>query len=95
MIKSWGNSATRRFFEEGKLSKFSGLDVEVAHDLLAVLDAAGSLRDISPLKSVGLHRLKGNRKGQWAIAVNGPWGICFRFVKGDAHVVEIVDYHRG
>jgi proteic killer suppression protein len=27
---------------------------------------------ISPLKSVGLHPLKGNRRGQWAITVNGP-----------------------
>jgi proteic killer suppression protein len=32
---------------------------------------------ISPLKSVGLHPLKGNRRGQWAITVNGPWRICF------------------
>ena len=92
MIKSWANSATRRFGESGKGS-FSGLDREAAQDLLAALDAAVALHDLSPLKSVGLHRLRGNRKGQWAMTVNGRWRICFRFKDGDAWDVEIVDYH--
>ena len=26
------------------------------------------------------------------MTVNGPWRICFRFQKGDAYNVEIVDY---
>jgi proteic killer suppression protein len=92
MIKSWANSATRRFAEDGK-GKFSGLNDEAAMELLAALDAATSLSDLSPLKSIGLHKLKGNRKGQWAMSVNGPWRICFRFADGDAWDVEIVDYH--
>ena len=49
----------------------------------------------SPLKSVGLHKLNGDRKGQWAMTVNARWRICFIFRKGDAHDVEIVDYHKG
>lgn len=92
MIKSWANSATRRFAENGK-GKFLGLDGEAAMELLAALDAATFLSDLSPLKSSGLHKLKGNRKGQWAMTVNGPWRICFRFADGDAWDVEIVDYH--
>jgi proteic killer suppression protein len=92
MIKSWANTATRRFAEIGK-GKFSGLDDEAAIELLAALDAATSLSDLSPLRSIGLHKLKGNRKGQWAMTVNGPWRICFRFADGDAWDVEIVDYH--
>jgi len=92
MIKSWANSATRRFAEDGK-SKFSGLDEEAATDLLAALDAATSLKDLSPLKSLGLHKLSGDRRDQWAMTVNGPWRVCFRFDAGDAYDVEIVDYH--
>ena len=95
MIKSWATSTSRRLFEENKSSRFRGLDVETAQDLLAVLDAATSLHDLSPLQSVGLHKLKKDRKGQWAMTVNGPWRICFRFKDGDAHDVEIVDYHKG
>jgi proteic killer suppression protein len=92
MIRSWGNSATRRLFETGK-SRLRGLDVDAALDLLAVLNAAERLDHISPLKSVGLHPLKGDRKGRWAITINGPWRICFRFKNGHADEVEIVDYH--
>lgn len=92
MIKTWANSATRRFAEDGK-SKFSGMDAQAAEELIAALDAATSLNDLSPLKSVGLHKLSGDRKEQWAMTINGPWRLCFRFVDGDAWDVEIVDYH--
>ncbi len=92
MIRSWANSATRRFVETGK-SKFSGLDAERADKLLNLLDSVRSLDAIGQLSSIGLHPLKGARKGQWAIKVNGPWRICFRFHDGDAYDVEIVDYH--
>ena len=92
MIKSWANSATRRFAEDGK-NKFSGLDEDLAMELLAALDAAETLSDLSPLKSVGLHKLSGDRAGQWAMKANGPWRICFKFEDGNAYDVEIVDYH--
>ncbi|HCK85029.1 MAG TPA: plasmid maintenance system killer protein [Hyphomonadaceae bacterium] len=92
MIKSWANSATRRFAETGK-GRFKGLDEEAAAESLAALDAAHALSDLSPLKSVGLHKLKGDRKGQWAMTIGGPWRLCFRFKDGDAWDVEIVDYH--
>lgn len=95
MIRSWGDSATRRLHEEGTSRKFRGLDLDEALELLAILDAATALRDLSPLKSVGLHKLKGGRRGQWAMTINGPWRLCFRFARGDAHEVEIVDHHRG
>lgn len=92
MIKTWATGATRRFAEEGK-SKFSGMDEDAALDLLAALDAATALTDLSPLKSVGLHKLSKDRKGQWAMTINGPWRVCFRFEEGDAWDVEITDYH--
>ncbi len=95
MIKTWANRASQRFYAEGKSTPFRGFDVDAAQDLLAALDAAHRLQDLSPLKSVGLHKLKGDRAGQWAMTVNGRWRICFRFKDGDAYNVEITDYHRG
>lgn len=95
MLKTWANRASERFYTEGKSTGFRGLDAELAQRRLAALDAATSLDDISPLKSIGLHKLKGNRRGQWAMNVNDRWRICFRFKDGDAYDVEIVDYHRG
>ena len=95
MIQSWRNTASRKVWEGERPNRFRSLDFEGAIDLLLALNAAETLRDLSPLKSVGLHKLKGERKGQWAMTVNGPWRICFVFRKGNAFDVEIVNYHRG
>jgi toxin HigB-1 len=92
VIKTYANRLTERFAVEGK-SKFAGLDGQKAMARLALLDSARRLDDIPPLKSVGLHALEGNRKGQWAMTINGPWRLAFRFGDGDAYEVEIVDYH--
>ncbi len=95
MIRSWRNSVSRKVWEGERPNRFRGLDFDAAEDLLLALNIAKSLHDLSPLKSVGLHKLKGDRKGQWAMTVNDRWRICFEFKDGDAHEVEIVDYHRG
>ena len=95
MIRSWRNAASRKVWEGEKPNQFRGLDFEAAIDLLLALNVAKTLHDLSPLKSVGLHKLKGKRKKQWAMIVNKRWRICFEFRKGDAHDVEIVDYHEG
>lgn len=92
MIKSWRDSATSRFAEEGK-GRFSGLDVAKAMARLQLLDAVHSMEEIPSLKSIGLHKLKGGRKGRWAMTINGPWRLVFEFRDGDAYNVEIVDYH--
>jgi proteic killer suppression protein len=95
VIRSWRNAARRKVWQGEQLNRFPGLDFDAAIDLLLALNVAKALQDLSPLKSVGLHKLKGDRKGQWAMTVNGPWRICFVFHEGDAYDVEIVDYHSG
>jgi proteic killer suppression protein len=95
VLRSWRNVASRKVWEGERPNRFRGLDFEAAVDLVLALNVAKTLQDISPLKSVGLHKLKGGRKDQWAMTVNGPWRICFEFRKVDAYDVEIVDYHKG
>ena len=90
MIRSWKNSATRRFAETGK-GKWSGLDEDRARLRLAQLDAATVLEDLGQLRSVGLHKLSGDRAGLWAVTIYGPWRL--RFEAGDAYDVEIDDDH--
>jgi proteic killer suppression protein len=58
--------------------------------LLAALNVATTLQDLTPLKSIGLQKLKGDRARQWAMTVNARWRICFSFRKCDAYDVEIV-----
>jgi proteic killer suppression protein len=42
---------------------------------------------------LGLHPLKGDKQGLWAVSVQANWRVTFRFVDGDAEVVNYVDYH--
>ena len=95
MIRSWRNAASRKVWEGQRPNRYRGLDIAAATDLLLALNVAKSLDDLSPLASVGLHKLKGDRRGQWAMTVNGPWRICFEFRDDDAYNVEITDYHKG
>ena len=95
MIRTWRNSASRKVWEGAQPTRFRGLDYDAAIDLLLALNVARFLSDLSPLQSVGLHKLRGGRQGQWAMSVNKRWRICFEFRKGDAFEVEIVDYHKG
>jgi proteic killer suppression protein len=92
MIKSWANRSTQRFAEEGK-GRFAGLDDALARRRLRLLDEAERLEYLTSLASVGLHRLRGVRRGQWAISAGGPWRITFEFQDGHAWNVEIVDSH--
>lgn len=95
MIRSWRNSQSRKVWNGERSNRFRSLNFDAATDLLLALSVAKTLQDLSPLKSVGLHKLSGGRRGQWAMTVNGPWRICFEFRKGDVFNVEIVDYHKG
>ena len=60
---------------------------------LRMLDAATSIDDLRVPPGNRLERLRGDRAGQYSIRVNRQWRICFRWETGDAHDVEIVDYH--
>lgn len=95
MITNYKNAKTRKVHETGDSKGFKGLDSELAADRMDDLQAATSINDLSPLKSVNLHRLKGSRKGQYAINVNGPWRVVFTATDDGFEGVEIVDYHKG
>ena len=69
------------------------MDVQRALARLQLLDAMATLQEVPALASVGLHKLKGKRKHQWAMTINGPWRLVFAFRGGNAYDVEIVDYH--
>ena len=60
-----------------------------------MLDAAAKLEDLMAPPGNRLEALKGDRKGQHSIRVNGQWRICFVWDAEacSAGEVEIVDYH--
>ena len=60
---------------------------------LAMLNRAEKLEDLRIPPNNRLEQLKRDRTGQWSIRINDQWRLCFRFEKGQAYDVEIVDYH--
>jgi proteic killer suppression protein len=93
VIRSFRDRRTREFFENGtdrRLPPALALRARVKLDLLA---EASSLEDLRNPAGNRLHRVHGDREGQYAIAVNLKWRICFRWEDGEAHDVELCDYH--
>jgi proteic killer suppression protein len=93
LIKTFADRRTRELFTTGAAKRFPPDVVKRAARKLEYVDLATSLDDLKVPPGNRLHALKGNRKGQHAIAVNDQWRVCFRFVDGDAYDVEICGYH--
>jgi proteic killer suppression protein len=92
MILSFKHKALKRLYERGDRSQIGADLVNKVENILATLDAAGTPQALD-LPGYRLHPLKGSLKGFWAVTVRANWRIIFRFEKGDALDVELVDYH--
>lgn len=66
---------------------------QVARRKLRMLNNASTLDDLRAPPANRLEAMKGDRKGQHGIRINGQWRICLLWKAGDAIDVEIVDYH--
>ena len=93
MIKSFGDRNAERLFGRQPVKRLGAEVQRVALRKLRMLDAATMLEDLRIPPANLLEKLKGDRAGQHSIRINRQWRICFRWRAGDAHDVEIVDYH--
>jgi proteic killer suppression protein len=79
---------------KGDVSRRLPQDIQsVARRKLRMLNNARTLNDLRVPPANRLEALHGKRKGQHSIRINDQWRICFVWKDGDAHDVEIVDYH--
>ena len=60
---------------------------------LLYLHDAAELGDLSVPPGNRLEQLKGRKKGFHSIRINDQWRVVFRWAGGDAHEVQVVDYH--
>lgn len=94
MIKSFADRKTEALFH-GERSRRLPTDIQrSALRKLLQVNAATSLDFLRVPPGNRLEPLKGERAGQHSIRINDQWRICFRWRAGDAHDVEIVDYHK-
>ena len=94
MIRTFADPETERVFQRLECRRLSGDVQRSAYRKLVVIDAAESINDLRIPPGNRLEKLEGNREGQHSIRANEQWRICFRWKDGDAHDVEIADYHR-
>ena len=92
MIKSFKCRDTETLFDDRPVRRFAQFE-RVARRKLLYLHRARTLDDLRVPPGNRLEALRGDRVGQYSIRVNNRWRICFRWSKGDATDVEIVDYH--
>lgn len=92
MILSFRHKGLKLLFEQGDRSKVQTEYVDKVERILARLDQASDI-DHMNLPGFGLHPLKGNLIGLWAVTVSRNWRVIFRFDKGHARDVDLKDYH--
>ena len=93
MIRSFRNREKENVFGRERSRRLPPDVQRRAHRKLLLLDAAEALDDLRVPPGNRLERLSGDRTGQYSIRVNDQWGVCFRWERGNAHDVEITDYH--
>ena len=82
----------RRLYERGEVKLLDPRLVPRIRRVLLLLDEATEPRHMD-LPGFRLHRLKGDRAGQWSVSVTGNWRIVFRIADGGVVDVDLVDYH--
>jgi proteic killer suppression protein len=92
VIVSFAHKGLEQFYLTGSTAGIQAIHAKRLKLILAVLDAADSIEGIR-LPSLNLHRLKGTKKDLWAVTVQANWRVTFRFVNGNAEIVNYEDYH--
>ncbi len=93
MIKSFADRETEKVWR-GRFSKRLPQDIQsIARRKLRMLNNAVTLVDLRVPPANRLEALRRDRAGQHSIRVNDQWRVCFLWQGGDAHDVEITDYH--
>lgn len=93
MISSFADSDTQSLYLTGKSRRLPPDIVKRATRKLEYIELATRVEDLRVPPGNRLHALEGDRRGQYSISINDQWRICFHFTEGDAHDVEITDYH--
>ena len=92
MIRSFGDKRTETLFWDGIVREFRSIAPRAKRKLEAV-NAASRLEDLRLPPSNRLEKLKGDLGAFHSIRINDQWRIIFKWLNGEPHAVQIVDYH--
>ncbi len=91
-ILRFRHKGLERYFLTGSTAGIQPKHAGKLRLILGRLNASAEPRDMG-LPGLGLHPLKGDRKGTWAVGVSGNWRVTFRFSGPDVEDVNYEDYH--
>jgi len=92
VIRSFGDKQTEALFADHFVDQFQGF-ARRAKRKLEALNATTRLEDLKVPPSNRLEKLKGDLNDFYSIRVNDQWRVIFKWRDGEAHKVQIVDYH--
>ena len=92
MILSIRHKGLRKLYETGSAASVQFSHARRLRSQLAALDTAHLIEDLD-IPGFGLHPLRGEMKGRWAISVKGNWRLTFECRDGNAYVLDYEDYH--
>ena len=87
-----GDSTLRKFWKTGRAKGVDPKSAARLEMLLSQLDAATCPEDLDRA-GYGFHRLKGDRKDEYALEVRAQWRLVFEWQNGEAVLIRLEDYH--
>ena len=91
-ILSFRHKGLERFFLHGATAGIQANHARRLRLVLGRLNVAIEPRDMA-LPGLGLHPLRGDRKGSWAVKVSANWRVTFKFSGPAVEDVDYEDYH--
>jgi toxin HigB-1 len=91
-MRSFGDRGTEALFRDQFVRDFRGI-ARGAKRKLEAINAASRLTDLAIPRSNRLEKLRGSLEDFYSVRVNDQWRVIFRWSDGEAHEVQIVDYH--
>ncbi|MCL4872338.1 MAG: type II toxin-antitoxin system RelE/ParE family toxin [Anaerolineae bacterium] len=96
MIASFGDDATADLYHGRRTNRVRHFPNDIVHRTLVRLDVLNTAQNLMELASPPGNRLEA-LSGDWAgfhsIRINRQWRIVFRWENGNAHEVQVIDYH--
>lgn len=92
MIKSFRHKGLKQVYQKCKTILIPNSQLPKVRRILTFLDAASCPEDMN-IPGFHFHKLKGNRKENYAVSVTANWRILFKFDEQHVFDVDYVDYH--
>src|SRR3972149_6974027 len=93
IISKFRHKGLRRLYEDDDPSGVPAHSIRKIKAILAALEFADNLSQVPTMPGWKLHPLRGDRKGEYSIAVTGNWRITFRLQGNAVTDLNFEDYH--